>query len=146
MFTNMTIFWLVLCGIFMFIEILTTGFLIFWLGVGALCASLAASLGLGLNIQIILFVIVSTLLIILMKPILDKYVQVKKVPTNTNALIGKYGVVTKKIDGCVSSYGLVKVESEIWTATTETGLDTVEVGQKVKIVKIDGVKLIVEAE
>ena len=34
--------WLILAGIFVIAEIMTTGFLIFWLGLGSLCAMITS--------------------------------------------------------------------------------------------------------
>ena len=42
-----------------------------------------------------------------------------------------------------NKYGEVKIFGNIWTATSDT---PIEVGSKVKVLAIDGVKLIVEKE
>jgi membrane-bound ClpP family serine protease len=52
-------------------------------------------------------------------------------------LIGKVGRVTKTID----PIGTVNIESELWTATSET---TVEAGERVLVIDRDGLQLIVE--
>ena len=63
------------------------------------------------------------------------------VPTNSDMVIGKTGVVTKKIEA--NKYGEVKVFGNIWMATSS---DEIDVDNKVRILSIDGVKLIVEKE
>ena len=62
-------------------------------------------------------------------------------PTNSDRVIGKTGEVIKAISE--NEYGEVKVFGNVWTATSN---QDISVGDKVKVVSIDGVKLIVEKE
>ena len=64
--------WLILAGIFMIGEIITNGFLIFWLGLGALLAMLVSFFTDSLVIQIAVFAGTSTLFILFTKPLLQK--------------------------------------------------------------------------
>lgn len=133
----MWLFWLVSAGIFFIGEIITVGFLIFWLGIGALLAMLVSFVTDNIVIQTAVFVISSISLILLTKPLLNKYISKKAVPTNAYSLIGKKGIVIQDIGNDV---GQVKVSGEIWTATSD---EQVEKGTEVEILKIDGVKLVV---
>ena len=56
--------WLVLAGIFFIVEIATTGFLVFWLGIGSLFAMITSFFTENLIIQMVVFITTSTLLII----------------------------------------------------------------------------------
>ena len=56
-------------------------------------------------------------------------------------VIGKIGDVTKKIED--NHYGEVKVFGNTWTAYSDEEID---VGSRVKVLKIDGVKLFVQKE
>ena len=134
--------WLIAAGVFFIFEIATEGFLIFWLGLGSLLAMVTSFLTDSILIQTIVFVISSIALIFLTKPLVNKYMKnTKTIPTNSNALIGKTGIVTVKIDP-LEATGQVKVNGEIWSAKTE-GNTILEEHTKVKILKIDGVKLLV---
>lgn len=82
-------FWLIAAGIFFIIEMATVGFLIFWLGIGALLAMVTSFLTENLLTQTLVFVITSGVLIPLTKPLADKFTGKKTVPTNTYSLIGK---------------------------------------------------------
>ena len=62
-------------------------------------------------------------------------------PTNSDRVIGKTGEVIKRIGK--NNYGEVKIFGNTWTATSKEEL---EVGDKVKVLNIEGVKLIVEKE
>ena len=65
---------------------------------------------------------------------------VKDQPTNVDALVGKTGVVTKKIADAEA--GLVKVGSEVWRAELAQAGDTVrDVGATVKVEAVEGVTI-----
>ncbi len=133
--------WLIAAGIFFIIEIATVGFLIFWLGIGALFAMVASFFTDNLLIQTTVFVISSSVLIPLTKPIVNKYFDDgKTIATNAYSLIGKVGIVTTAIN-TLNSTGQVKVNGEIWSAKAD---EDIKQGTEVEILKIDGVKLIVK--
>lgn len=137
----MWIFWLVIAGIFLIIEIWTPDFLLFWIGLGAISAMLVSFLTTNVFIQTAVFVAVSALLIFLTKPLVKKFAKDSpKVETNAFSIIGKTGVVKEEIN---SDQGQVKVNGEVWSAKTEDNLK-LEKGTEVEIVKIDGVKAIVK--
>ena len=65
---------------------------------------------------------------------------VKDQPTNVDALVGKTGIVTKKI--ALAEAGLVKVGSEVWRAELAKADDTArDVGATVKIEAVEGVTI-----
>ena len=61
---------------------------------------------------------------------------------NSNSIIGKKAVVTQDINPTFS-VGLIKVAGETWSAKTADD-SKIEKGSSVKVIKIDGVKAIVE--
>ena len=133
--------WLIAAGVFFIIEMATTGFLIFWLGIGAILAMLISFITDSIIIQTIVFVVSSCILIPLTKPLADKFTGKKSVPTNSYSLINKRGIVTVDINP-IEAVGQVKVNGEIWSAKTEDG-KPVQKGTEIEVIKIDGVKLIV---
>ena len=134
-------FWLIIAGLCLVIEIYTVGFFIFWFGIGALFALLVSFLTNNLFIQIGVFLVSSSLLVISTKPLMKKFTKSEKtVPTNFFSLSGKQGIVTKKIDSD-NSTGQVKVKGELWSAISDKDI---EKDAKVKILGVDGVKLKVE--
>ena len=134
-------FWLIVAGIFFIIEMATTGFLIFWLGIGAILAMVTSFITNSLVAQTIVFVVTSSILIPLTKPLADKFTNKKTVPTNSYSLINKRGIVTMDINP-MEATGLVKVNGEIWSAKS---LDEsiIAKGTEIEVINIDGVKLIV---
>ena len=134
-------FWLIVAGICFVIESFTIGFLVFWFGIGALSALVASLFISNIWIQSLIFIIVSSLLLIFTKPLVKKFVKEKDViPTNVYSIIGKEGIVVENID-TINGVGKVKVNGELWSATS---LENIEKGTKVKVLKVNGVKLEVE--
>ena len=138
----MWIFWLIAAGIFFIIEIATVGFLIFWLGIGALIAMALSFITGNLIIQTAVFVVSSSILILLTKPLVDKFTKKDSIPTNSKVLINKKGIVTADIDP-VHGSGLVKVNGETWSAKSEDESFILK-DTEIQVLAIDGVKLIVK--
>lgn len=135
--------WLLLAAIFIVIEIVTLGLTTIWFAGGAFVAAIAGAFGANLVIQILCFVVVSVLLLVLTRPLAAKHLDSKIEKTNAEALAGKHAVVLTKIDN-LNGTGQVKVDGMEWTARTADDAVIINKGETVKIVKIQGVKLIVE--
>ena len=134
--------WLIAAGVFFIAEIATTGFLIFWLGLGALLAMVTSFITDSVFIQTIVFVISSTLLILLTKPLLKKITKKDKtVVTNAFSIVGKDAIVTTTIDP-KQGIGQIKVDGETWSAKCSDDI-VIEKGTEVKILAIGGVKAVV---
>ncbi len=134
--------WLLLAGLFFIGEMITVGFLIFWLGIGALLAMIVSFFTTNIIIQTAVFVISSIILILATKPFVKRFVDVKKINTNVFSIIGKKALVIKEIDP-INANGQIKVNSEIWSAESENG-EKIEEGSEVEIIRINGVKAIVK--
>lgn len=134
----MWIFWLIAAGIFFIGEMLTTGFLIFWLGIGSLLALVVSLFTTNLFIQTAVFVISSILLILFTKPLVDRFSKKDTVPTNVYTLAGKKGVVIESIEP-KKGKGLIKVGGEVWSALCEEDI-VIPKDSEVEIVRIQGVK------
>ena len=134
--------WLIAAGIFFIAEILTVGFLIFWLGVSALITMIVSFFTNNVFIQTLVFVICSCILIPLTKPLANKFTKKDKdVQTNAYSLINKKGIVISKISP--NSNGQVKVKGEVWSAVSSDDEEVIDVNTEIKVLKIEGVKLVV---
>ena len=136
--------WLIIAGVCFIIEMMTVGFLVFWFGIGALL-TMIVSLIFPDNIvlQTAVFVVSSTLLIFLTKPLAKKLSKSdKKVATNAYSVIGKKGIVIQDINE-EHNVGQIKVSGEVWSAKTSDG-STIEKGTQIEVIQIDGVKAVVE--
>ena len=108
-------FWLIISGICLIIESFTLGFFVFWFSIGALLALIVSLFTTNIVIQSVVFVVSSTILLLLTKPLIKKFVKTPKTkPTNVYSIIGKEGIVLESIDN-LNSTGKVKVNGEICT-------------------------------
>lgn len=133
--------WLIIAGLFFIGEMITVGFLIFWFGVGALITMIVSFFTSNIVIQTAVFVISSTILLLVTKPFVKKFVDVKPTITNAFSIIGKKALVIKEINS--HSVGQIKINGEVWSAETEND-EIIPEGSEVEILQINGVKAIVK--
>lgn len=134
--------WLIAAGIFFIGEIFTAGFLIFWLGFGALLAMLVSFFTSNIIIQMTVFVLSSGLLIFATKPLVNKIAKKDIIPTNVYSVVGKKAIVTEEINWTTGK-GQIKSEGEIWSAKSTENIN-IPVGCEVEILSIEGVKAYVK--
>ena len=140
---NMMIFWLIAFILFVVGEAVTVGLVSIWFAVGALGALAAAALGGGLWLQIAVFLILSALSLMLLKPLSRKWMAGHKAArTNADRVIGETALVTEDIDNTMAT-GQVQVDGQIWTARSAHGV-VIPAGSRVKVLSIQGVKVMVE--
>ena len=138
-----TLMWVILLVIFLVVEIATLGLATIWFAGGALVAALAAMLGASLVVQFVLFLLVSIVLLIFTRPVAVKYFNKDRVKTNVESLIGMEAIVLSEIDN-LRGVGRVTLEGKEWSARSSVQDENLDVGEVVKVLAIDGVKLIVE--
>lgn len=135
--------WLILAGIFLIIEIINFGFLIFWFSIGALVAMVSSFFTGNIIVQTTIFLVVSTFLLFLTKPFVDKMLPKDKIiKTNAYSIEGKIGKVISDIEP-IEGKGQVKISGEVWSAKS-SGDIYISKDTEVLIEKIDGVKVIVK--
>lgn len=134
--------WLGLLLLFGVGEAVSVGLTSIWFAAGALAALIAALLGAPLWLQIALFLIVSLLCLLAVRPLARKYLNTKTQPTNADRVIGAEAMVTEDIDN-IQGKGAVQVSGVTWTARSEHDV-TIPAGTLVKILRIEGVKVYVE--
>ena len=140
---NMTIFWLIAFILFVVGEAVTVGLVSIWFAVGSLGALLTAALGGGLWLQIAVFLILSALSLMLLKPLSRKWMAGHKAArTNADRVIGETALVTEDIDNTMAT-GQVQVDGQIWTARSAHDV-VIPAGSQVKVLSIQGVKVMVE--
>ena len=129
----------VLMGI---IEASTVQMVSIWFVLGSLAASVSCIFTDNIYIQISVFLIVSFASLIATRPFVKKLTKFGKIKTNLDSTVGKTAVVTSDIDNR-KSQGAVSVGRKIWTARSADG-KLIPKDSNVKVVSIEGVKLIVE--
>lgn len=136
-----SIVWLVLLVVFLIAEGVTVSLVSTWFAGGALAALLVSLFHAPVWLQAAVFLVVSVVLLCLLRPVVKKHLKPKLVATNADSLVGKICLVTEAVDPMEG--GRVKVGDVTWSARTEE-LQTIPVGAKVRILKIQGVKAFVE--
>ena len=138
---SMSLFWLIAMVLFGVLEAVTVGLTSIWFAVGALAALLAASLGAFALVQVIVFLVVSFVTLLLVRPLAQRYINDRKEPTNADRVIGREAVVTQAIDN-LKGEGQVNVSGAVWTARSQEEAP-IPAGARVRVLRIEGVKVIV---
>jgi len=94
-------------------------------------------------VQVAVFAGVSAVALAAIFPFVRKSLKKAHVSTNADRYIGKTAVVTEEISN-LEARGQVKVDNQIWSARSD-GNETLAAGTAVKVLRIEGVKLIVSA-
>ena len=136
------IFWLLLMVVFAAAEAVTVGLTSIWFTAGSLAALVAALLGGALWIQITLFLAVSLLCLVAVRPLAKKHLNNRVEPTNADRVIGAEAQVTQDIDN-IHGKGTVIIRGMTWSARSEDG-KTIPAGTLVRVLRIEGVKVFVE--
>lgn len=131
--------WFAVAGTCAVLEILNLSLVFASFAIGAVVAGISRLLGANAPTQWIIFA-VATVLTLRLKPVLSKYIFRKTPPLDTgiNALIGLKALATSDIS---DSSGTITLQSETWTARTDSGAITM--GTEVTVVRIDGAIAIV---
>ena len=123
-------------------EVLTPG--LFFLGpvaLAALAAMLAAALGGGILIQIVVFAVGSAASLAVLRPIARAHLRTPRaIRTGTAALEGAKAVVLQRVD---DMGGRVKLGGEEWSARSYMPDEEFDVGTEVEVVQIQGATALV---
>ena len=134
----MNYMWLGIIFLLVVLEMSTAALVSIWFIASGVLALLASMFIDNVLVQFAIFVIGGIILLLTTRKFLTNKL-VKQEKTNLDRIIGMRGVVTEDIDDLV--IGEVLVDGKKWSAISKEKLKK---GDKVKIIKIEGVKLIVE--
>ena len=135
----MTWIWLGILVLSILVEATTMGLVAVWFMPGALIALVLSLFDVGLPWQIAVFVVLAVVLLIFGRRLFRPFN--KKVKTNAEALIGQIAVITEQVCN-VEGRGAAKLNGQEWSARAEQDDQGLEVGDRVEVVDIRGVKLI----
>ena len=102
-----------------------------------------AAVGAGFWLQLAVFFVVSFVLIYFTRPFAVKYLNPRRTRTNSEELIGEVVKVIERIDNRAAE-GRALVKGLEWSARAVSDDMIIEKDTLVKVVRIEGVKLIVE--
>jgi membrane protein implicated in regulation of membrane protease activity len=133
--------WFVLAGILAVGEIFTLAFLLGPIAVAAAVAGLAALLGVGIALQILVFAAASAASLLVLRPIARGHLRAPRaIRTGTAALVGARAVVVERVD---DAGGRVKIGGELWSARALFEGQVLEPGARVEVGKIEGATALV---
>ncbi len=142
-FLQYPVFWLAATVVLLVIEALVPGLISIWFAIGALAALISALFHAPFWLQIVWFLVVSVLTLVLTRPLVRKYVNSRVTPTNADRNIGKDAIVTEEIDN-LRAKGAVLLDGKTWSARMADEKAYADVGETVRVLRIEGVKLVVE--
>jgi membrane protein implicated in regulation of membrane protease activity len=129
--------WLALAVLSAIVEVSIPHFGLVFVALGAVGAAAAAALSLTLPVQIVVFCVVLTVSVLALRPRLVARLDSRGVPSRTEQLTGKDGIVTHDIDPTTGA-GRVNVGGEDWAARSS---ERIPAGTPVRVVGADGIVL-----
>ena len=133
--------WLILLVVLVAGEAITVGLTFIWFAAGALGGLLVAVLGGAVWLQVVVFLILSAVTLILVRPAAAKLLTPGISPTNADRILSQIALVTEEIDN-IAETGQVKLFGQVWSARSESG-EIIPVQSRVRILRIEGVKVFV---
>ena len=135
--------WLIVFVVFAALELVSVGMTCIWFAVGL--AACVTSLFTGnWIIQSIVFIIVTVLFLLFLRPLAVKYVNNKTEKTNVDSIIGRTAKVVTEIDN-VNAKGMVVIDGVEWTARSKDNR-VIPKETLVEVVEVSGVKVIVKVK
>ena len=129
--------WLALAVVSAIVEVSIPHFGLVFVAIGAVGAAVAAALGLSDPVQIVVFCVVLTASVLVLRPYLLGRLGSRGVPSRTDQLMGKDAIVTTDIDPTAGG-GRVNVGGEDWAARSSERIPS---GTRVRVVGADGIVL-----
>jgi len=127
--------WLAIAVVLAIIEMSTVNLVSIWFIISSILAMIISLFTDNIFIQMAIFVLGGTILLILTKDAIKKILPVKT-KTNIDRIIGMKGIVTEKITK--KTPGEVKVDGKRWTAIAD---ETINTDETVEILEINSTKL-----
>ena len=138
------IFWVIVAAVALIVEIISLGLSSIWFTGGAIVAAIIAYSGGPLWLQIVAFIVVSTILLLVIRPFAKKHLAIGQEKTNTDSLIGRTEKVLTTIDNNAGT-GMLKLGDVEWRAVSDDG-SVIPEGTLVVIQRLEGTRLYVRRE
>lgn len=142
---SMAIIWLAITVVLSVIEIATLGLVCIWFAAGAVAAFLVSLVGAPIWLQITVFLVVSIVVLVLVRPIAAAHFNNRLKKTGIDAAIGRKLVAKTDIDN-LHGMGKVDMDGSTWLAASSMDEVVIHAGEEVRVIEVRGAKLIVERE
>jgi membrane protein implicated in regulation of membrane protease activity len=135
------VIWVIAAGALAVGEILTLSFFMGPIAVAAALAAVAALVGAGTALQLVVFIAASAASLVVLRPIARRHLHTPaKIRTGTAALVGSRAVTLDRVDG---DGGRIKLAGEIWSARAYDEDEVIEPGSRVQVIQIEGATALV---
>lgn len=142
-FSKPEMIWFIIAVVLFLLELVVPGFVIFFFGIGALVTALVCLVAHpGINIQIIIFAVISVLSLLALRKLIQKklfYTRENRSDAVEDEFSGKEALAITDFGS--DKKGKVEFKGTNWTAESESEIKS---GQTVIIIEKDSFKLIVE--
>ena len=136
-----TVIWAIGIIAFVVLEAATYQMVSIWFAIGAVGGIIASALGASFKTQMLVFIAVSVVFLLALRPVSMKILKTRGAKTNIDGLIGTEVLITKDIDN-LNGVGEGKINGMTWSVRS---LDNAKIPANTIAVieKVEGVKLIV---
>ncbi len=137
-------FWVIVAAVALVVEIISLGLSSIWFTGGAIVAAIIGYMNGPIWLQIVAFIVVSTVLLLVMRPLAKKHLAIGQEKTNTDSLIGRTEKVLVTVDNNAGT-GMIKLGDVEWRAVSDDG-SVIPEGTLVVIQRLEGTRLYVRRE
>ncbi len=134
--------WIVFFILSVIVELSTMSLVAIWFMPATAIAIVLSLFSVKVWIQVLVWFILSTLTFILTARLAARLRHRRIQPTNADRVIGLTALVTEPISDR-NQTGMVKVMGQIWSARTDETTEDIPLDTEVRVLRIEGVKLIV---
>ncbi len=131
--------WAVVAVLLALAEVFTGTMVLLMLAVGAVGSAIAAGLGAGLLVQILVFAGVSALSLVVLRPVIRRHALSSETGADERLAVqqleGAPGTVVEQV---TSTAGLVRISGELWSARSFDATQVIEPGEPVRVIEVRG--------
>lgn len=143
MFNNIMMWiWLAVVIICVVVELLTTSLTTIWFALSAILMIFLSKIGLALQWQILIFLVLSFALLFVTRPLVMKKIRPQN--TNVNALEGQEVLIVKAVEQFQKGEAKTK-NGVVWTCESESG-QNIPAGSTGIVTKVNGNTLIIKTK
>jgi membrane protein implicated in regulation of membrane protease activity len=136
------VLWLIAAGLFAAGEVASLDLVLLMFAGGAVGGVAVALLGGPVVLQLVAFVLVSLALLAVVRPIATRHLNASTPQTaiGAAAVVGRTAKVTRPVD---RHGGRIRLGADEWSARTQHGGETFDVGETVRILEVEGATAVV---
>jgi membrane protein implicated in regulation of membrane protease activity len=135
------VYWMIAAGVLAVGEMVSLSFFLGPIAVAAAIAAVAALIGAGVALQLVVFITASAASLVVLRPVARRHLRTPgQLRTGTAALVGERAVVLERVD---RDGGQIKLAGEVWTARAYDEDEVLEPGARVQVMQIQGATALV---